>query len=140
MSSRKVSHKSFNIRGKLSFSMKPEKAQKIEKGTGYALLVLGLILIIIPALMAFYIFLTGGQVPQFVPVPAGQENEFAGAFAGAFAAFSDVCMLFFIFIIIVWAGSIISSRGVTMIKDVKLKLVRKSLSEVAEAVKKEEED
>jgi hypothetical protein len=42
--------------------MKPEKAQKIEKGTGYALLVLGLILIIIPALMAFYIFLTGGQV------------------------------------------------------------------------------
>jgi hypothetical protein len=44
--------------------MKPEKAQKIEKGTGYALLVLGLILIIIPALMAFYIFLTGGQVPQ----------------------------------------------------------------------------
>jgi len=47
---------------------------------------------------------------------------------------------FFIFIIIVWAGSIISSRGVTMIKDVKLKLVRKSPSEVAEAVKKEEED
>jgi hypothetical protein len=136
LSSRKVSHKSFNIRGKLSFSMKPEKAQKIEKGTGYALLVLGLILIIIPALMAFYIFLTGGQVPQFVPVPAGQENEFAEALA----AFSDVCMLFFIFIIIVWAGSIISSRGVTMIKDVKLKLVRKSLSEVAEAVKKEEED
>ena len=37
-------------------------------------------------------------------------------------------------------GSIISSRGVTMIKDVKLKLVRKSPSEVAEAVKKEEED
>jgi hypothetical protein len=47
--------------------MKPEKAQKIEKGTGYALLVLGLILIVIPALMAFYIFLTGGQVPQNVP-------------------------------------------------------------------------
>ena len=44
--------------------MRPEKAQKIEKGTGYAVLVLGLILIIIPALMAFYIFLTGGQVLQ----------------------------------------------------------------------------
>ena len=78
MSSRKVSQRSFNIRGKLSFSMRPEKAQKIEKGTGYAVLVLGLILIIIPALMAFYIFLTGGQVLQFVPVPAGQENEFVG--------------------------------------------------------------
>jgi hypothetical protein len=37
-------------------------------------------------------------------------------------------------------GSIISSRDVTMIKNVKLKLVRKSLSEVAEAVEKEEED
>ena len=70
----------------------------------------------LPALMAFYIFLTGWQVPQFVRVPTGQEKEFVGASA----AFSGVCMVFFIFIIIVWAGSIISSRGVTMIKDAKL--------------------
>jgi hypothetical protein len=115
--------------------MKPEKAQKIEKSTGYTLLVLGLVLIIIPAVTAFYIFLTGARVPQFVPVPSDQGSEFAGSFA----TFSNVCMLFFIFIIIVWAGSVVSSRGVTMIKDVRLKLVRKSLSEVAEAVKKEED-
>jgi ABC-type sugar transport system permease subunit len=116
--------------------MKPEKAQKIEKGIGYTLLVLGLVLIILPALMAIYIFLTGWQVPQFVPVPTGQEKEFVGASA----AFSGVCMVFFIFITIVWAGSIVSSRGVAMIKDAKLKLVRKSLREVAETVKKEEEN
>jgi hypothetical protein len=115
--------------------MKPEKAQKIEKSTGYTLLVVGLVLIIIPAVTAFHMFLTGAQVPQFVHVPADQGSEFAGAFT----TFSNVCMLFFIFIIIVWAGSVVSSRGVTMIKDVKLKLVRKSLREVAEAVKKEKD-
>jgi hypothetical protein len=115
--------------------MKPEKAQKMEKSAGYALLAVGLVLIIISAVTAFYVFLTGARIPQFVPVPAAQGSEFAEAFA----AFSNVCMLFFIFIIIVWAGSVISSRGVTMIKDVKLKLVRKSLGEVAEAVKKEED-
>jgi len=36
----------------------------------------------------------------------------------------------------VWAGSIISSSGLTLIKDVKLKLVGKSLREAAEVAEK----
>jgi hypothetical protein len=56
------------------------------------------------------------------------------------AIFSNVCLIFFIFIIMVWAGSILSSRGVTMIKDVKLKLVRKGLQEAAEAAEKIENE
>jgi hypothetical protein len=47
--------------------------------------------------------------------------------------FSNVCLIFFIFIVMVWAGSIISSRGLTLIKEVKLKLVGKSVREAAEA-------
>jgi hypothetical protein len=110
--------------------MKPEK--KAEKITGYTLLVIGLILIIIPALLAFSMFLSGAQIPQLVPVPTGEPNESTKSIV----IFSNVCLIFFIFIIIVWAGSIISSRGLTLIKDVKLKLVGKSLQEAAEVAEK----
>jgi len=110
--------------------MKPEK--KAEKITGYILLVIGLILIIIPALLALWMFLSGAQIPQLVPVPTGETNESIKSMV----IFSNVCLLFFIFIIIVWAGSIISSRGLTLIKDVKLKLVGKSLQEAAEVAEK----
>ncbi len=104
--------------------MNLESARKNEKNIGYVLLVLGLALIIIPAITAFVIFLLQTEIPQFVPTPQGQGDNLVGLIA-----FSNVCMLFFIFVIIVWAGSIISSRAVTMIKDVRLKLVGKSLRE-----------
>jgi hypothetical protein len=45
-------------------------------------------------------------------------------------------MVLFIFAIVVWAGSIISSRGLTLIKDVKLKLVGRSLREATEVAEK----
>jgi len=110
--------------------MKPQ--DKAEKITGYTLLAIGLILIIVPALLAFWMFLSGAQIPQLVPVPTGETSESTKSMI----IFSNVCLLFFIFIIIVWAGSIISSRGVTLIKDVKLKLVGKSLREAAEVAEK----
>jgi uncharacterized membrane protein len=110
--------------------MKPET--KAEKITGYTVLVVGLILIIVPALLAFWMFLSGTQIPQLVPVPTGETNESIKSMV----IFSNVCLIFFIFIIMVWAGSIISSRGLTLIKDVKLKLVGKSLREAAEVAEK----
>jgi hypothetical protein len=110
--------------------MKPET--KAEKIAGYTALVIGLILIIVPALLAFWMFLSGAQIPQLVPVPTGETNEIIKSIV----VFSNVCLGFFIFIIMVWAGSIISSRGVTLIKDVKLKLVGKSLREAAETAEK----
>jgi len=114
--------------------MKPqEKAWRIEKIAGYLLLTVGLIFIILPACLALWIFLNGAQVPQLVPVPATQEAEFTKAMA----TFSNVCLIFFIFIVMVWAGSIVSTRGVTLVKDVKLKLVKKSLDEATDAIKQE---
>jgi hypothetical protein len=94
--------------------------------------VIGLILIIVPALLAFWIFLSGTQIPQLVPYPAGETSDYVKSMV----IFSNTCVIFFIFIIMVWAGSIISSRGLTLIKDVKLKLVGKSLREAAEAAEK----
>lgn len=114
--------------------MKMPKERTVERIVGYALLIMGLILIILPVYLAISIFLSGSQVPQLISASAMSEAEFAKAAA----TFSNVCLVFFLFIIMAWAGSIISSRGVTMIKDVKLKFVRKSLDKAVEAIKSQD--
>jgi hypothetical protein len=108
------------------------KIEKPEKIVGYVVLVIGLIFIILAAILACLLFLSGTQIPQFVQVPTEGEE----GFAKASATFSNICLIFFIFIAIIWAGSIISSRGITLIKEIKLKIVEGSLGEV-EIIKKE---
>ena len=108
------------------------KTEKPEKNVGYVLLVIGLIFIILAAILAHLVFASGAQIPQFVPVPVGGED----GFARAFATFSNVSLIFFIFIVIIWAGSTIFSRGITLIKEIKLKIVEGSLREEAKIVKK----
>lgn len=112
------------------------KAEKIEKISGYSFLIIGLIFIILPAVLALVLFLAGWQIPQFVPIQAGETDSYVRAFA----TFSNACLVFFIFVTMVWAGSILSSRGVTLIKEVKLKLVKKSLREVEEIAEKVENE
>jgi formate-dependent nitrite reductase membrane component NrfD len=114
--------------------MKPEKAWKMEKITGYTLLVFGLVLIIIPVILALLVFLSAIAAPQLIPKLTSEDD-----FAQSFAEFSNACLVFFLLLTMVWAGSIVTSRGVTMIKDVRLKLARKSLKEVAETVEKVED-
>lgn len=110
------------------------KIEKPEKIVGYVVLVIGLIFIVLAAILACLLFSSGTQIPEFVPIPTEGEGEFGKALAN----FSNVCLLFFIFIVIIWAGSIISSRGITLIKEIKLKIVEGSLGEEVEIIKKEE--
>lgn len=112
--------------------MKTEK--KAEKVVGYVLLALGLVLIVIPAVLAMIAFTSQAKIPQFIQTPAGASN-----LVEAIVVFSNACVFFFFFIVIVWAGSIITSRGVSMIKDVRLKLVSKSLKEAVETSEKVKE-
>jgi hypothetical protein len=114
--------------------MRPQKrAEKAEKISGYTLLAAGFILIIIAVALVILMLFGVMQVPQLVPAPSGASD-----YVQSMAIFSNVCLIFFIYIIMVWAGSILSSRGVTMIKDVKLKLVRKGIQEAAETAEKVE--
>jgi len=111
------------------------KIEKPEQIIGYVVLVIGLIFIILAAILAYLLFASGTQIPQFVPVPTEGEDEFAKALTNI----GNVFLLFFIFIVIIWAGSIISSRGITLIKEIKLKIVEGSLGEEVEIVKKEKD-
>jgi hypothetical protein len=114
--------------------MEPERTQRIEKTTGYTLLIIGLFFILFPACLALVMFLKGTPIPQLVPILTISED----ASARALAIFANVCMVFFILLIVVWVGSILTSRGVTMIKDVKLKLVGRSLKEAVSTTGKAE--
>ena len=108
------------------------KIEKPERVICYVVLVIGLIFIILAAILAYLLFASGAQIPQFVPVPTEGEDEFAKAFTN----FSNVCLVFFIVIVIIWAGSIISNRGMTLITETKLKIVEESLGEEVEIVRK----
>lgn len=99
----------------------------------YVLLVIGLIFIVLSAILVCLIFASGTQITQFGPVPAEGED----GFAEAFATFSNVCLIFFIFVVTIWGGSTISNRGITLIKEIKLKIVEGSLGEEVKIVKKE---
>jgi len=108
------------------------KIEKPEKIVGYVLLIIGLVFIILSAYLAYSIFSSRAQIPQLVPTPTGGDE-----LSKAFATFSNVCLIFFVLLIIMWAGSIISSRGLTLIKEARLKVIKKSLGEEAEIVKEQ---
>ncbi len=111
--------------------MNSQGTRKAEKSVGYALITVGIILIILPAIVALWFLLTG-SAPQLIQVPGSDQGDL---FRSA-AVFSNVCAIFFIFVVVIWAGSIVSARGVAMVKDVKLRLVRKSLKEAEETASK----
>jgi hypothetical protein len=110
------------------------KVDKPEKIVGYVLLTVGLIFIILPIWLAIAILLGMMKVPQLIQMPAEGATD---GFTPGSVAFSNACLIFFILIILVWGGSIISSRGVALIKEAKFKVTRESLGEGAELTKEE---
>lgn len=108
------------------------KSQSTERIAGYVFLALGLFFIILPSSLAISILIRGAQIPTFIPILSSGQNDTTNAFI----VFSNACLVLFLLAIPVWAGSIISSRGVAMVKDVKLKLMGKSVREAAEPTDK----
>jgi hypothetical protein len=101
---------------------------KSEKIVGYVLLAVGLVFVVFPTWLAYSILLGGRGLPELVPSSGTDPTS----------AIINVLSMFFILIIAVWAGSIISSRGVTLIREVRLKVIREDVGEEVLVVKKEE--
>lgn len=107
------------------------KTQKPEKNVGYILLVIGLVLIVLPVVLACAMLLGGIEIPQLVPaLAAGEESS------EALATFNNVCLIGLLLIVIMWGGSIITSRGVSLIKEMELKVTREGISEETRIAKK----
>lgn len=106
--------------------MRSLKAETVEKIVGYALLIVGLIIMLFSIWFAFQMLNGKAELPQLIPTPTGEEN-----FAVAFVPIANAFLIFFLFIVIEYGASVITSRGISLIKDAGLK-TRK------EIVKKEE--
>ena len=105
---------------------------KSDKIVGYVLLAAGLVLVVFPMWLAYSMLLGGRGLPELAP---SLGTDSMGMF---FSSLINILLVFFILIIVVWAGSIISSRGVSLIREIKLKVARESVGEEVLVVKKEE--
>ena len=104
---------------------------KTEKIVGYALLVVGLVFVVFPMWLAYSILLGSRGLPQLVSISGTDPTTIL------YSSLISGLLVFFMFIIVVWVGSIISSRGVTLIREVTLKVARESVNEEVPVVKKE---
>jgi hypothetical protein len=134
--------------------MKSKIIEKPEKIVGYALLVVGLIVVIIPTYFGISIVFRGasaipkiletpilsnattptGNATVLLPISSADINEiiektFPAVNLGLFIALS---------VILISAGSVIMGKGVSLIKEIKLKALREAVKEVSEEIKVEE--
>ena len=100
---------------------------KAAEKVGFVLLAIGLFLVMFAVWLAYSIFIGFNKVPELVP----------NSSSDSYLALANSLLFFFVLAIITWAGSIITSRGVTLIKEVKLKVLKGSYGVEAEAVEEE---
>lgn len=136
--------------------MKSKIIEKPEKIVGYVLLIVGLVVVIIPTFFGISIVFTGASaIPKILetpvlsnatmptnnatvllPISAADVNEiiektFPAVNLGLFLALS---------VILISAASVIMGKGVSLIKEVKLKAVREAVKEVGEEIEVEEKE
>lgn len=111
------------------------KIQKPDRLVGYALLVIGLVIIFIPILISILILLGNMQIPMFVQKPTVNPSdpnaEIARVMAEAFPLL-NIIPAFLLFVVLVYAGSVLMGKGVGLIKEISWKVTRMAKEEAAE--------
>lgn len=128
--------------------MKSKILEKPDKIVGYVLLIIGLIVVIIPTYFGISVIFTGGSaIPKILetpvlsdattptnnatillPISTADINEmiektFPAINLGLFLALS---------VILISAGSVVMGKGVNLIKEIKLRVVREAVKEIGE--------
>jgi len=136
--------------------MKSKILEKPEKIVGYVLLIIGLIVVMIPVYFGVSVIFTGASaIPKILetpvlsdattptnnatillPISTADINEmiektFPAINLGLFLALS---------VILISAGSVIMGKGVSLIKEIKLRAVREAVKEIGEEVKVEKKE
>jgi len=119
------------------------KIQKPDRLVGYALLVIGLVILFIPVLISILIVLGYMQIPVFVQKPTVNPSdpnaEIARMMAETFPLL-NVIPTFLLFVVLVYAGSVLMGKGVGLIKEVSWKVTQVTKEEAEEMAKKEAEE
>jgi len=136
--------------------MKSKILEKPEKIVGYVLLIIGLVVVILPVYFGVSVIFTGASaIPKILetpvlsdtttptnnatvllPISTADINEmiektFPAINLGLFLALS---------VILISAGSVIMGKGVSLIKEIKLRAVREAVKENGEEIKVEEKE
>lgn len=97
--------------------------EKREKNVGYVLLAIGLSVILISIIIAFFILMGTISIPEVIEPPSGTDTGTMGELVNMLASFGDVFLAFFLLIVVEYGGGVIMSRGVRLIKEIKLSAV-----------------
>jgi hypothetical protein len=123
-------------------------AEKPEKIVGYVLLAVGFIVVIIPVCFGISVLLWGGSaIPKILETPTLNDAEMSVGDQTVVLPISEADLneviertfpavnlgLFFaVAVVLVSAGSVLMGKGVSLIKEVKLKVVKELTGEEAE--------
>ena len=99
-----------------------------ERIIGYVLLGAGLAIVTYSVVMAYSYLVGVSPVPHFFETP---EIDGSTISSSLFTDTSNVLMLSTMLVIIIFAGSVISSRGVSLIKEIKMKVIKEIDTEIS---------
>jgi len=97
------------------------RIQRPDRLAGYVLLVIGVIMILIPIIMSMLMLVGTVSFPMYVSTPTvnGTDSnaDQARVWADAFPLFNTV-PTFLLFVVLVYAGSVLMGKGVGLIKEI----------------------
>jgi hypothetical protein len=127
------------------FNMDPHKI------IGYVLLAIGLVIVIIPPCFGISVLIRGGSaIPKILETPVLTSSptisnttlistsDLNSIMKAVFPAVNLV-LLFVLSLILIYAGSAIMGKGVSLIKEIKLSAVRSAAKEVSEEIEVKKE-
>jgi hypothetical protein len=121
------------------------------KIVGYTLLAIGFIVVIIPAYFGISILFRGGSaIPKILETPVLSDSTTTSnstiistsslnAIITATFPAVNLVLLLLLSIILIYAGGVIMGRGVSLIKEIKLRAVREAVKEVSEEIEVKKE-
>jgi amino acid transporter len=95
--------------------------KKPERLVGYALLTVGLIIILASVVIAILLLLGNMALIQYIPQPviagSGSDTQLAQVIADLVPLF-NVIPTFLLFVVLIYAGSVLMGKGVGLIKEI----------------------
>ena len=142
------------IRGALNVT--PKIIEKPERIVGYVLLAVGLVVVIVPVCFGVSVLLWGrSAIPKILETPVLSLNDaeipvdnqtvvlpiseanINEVIERAFPAV-NLCLFFVVAVVLISAGSVLMGKGVGLIKEAKLRVVREQAGEEAEVEEEKE--
>jgi hypothetical protein len=111
------------------------RIEKPEKLVGYALLAIGLVVIFISIIIAILMLLGNMALIEYIPKPvitgSGSEAEVARAIADLVPLF-NIIPSFLLLVVLIYAGSVLTGKGIGLIKEINWKVIKATEKEVEE--------